>query len=74
MTTRCLLQMRKHPQQPLIRTEFPNLVPPLNEHSTPASQQVLPHVVLFRCLTLLIERPHDQRCERESFDPETIRF
>lgn len=55
-------------------SEFPGWEPSLQMLSTLASQQVVPHIEPFRCLTLLISNPSAQRLENESLDLESIRF
>jgi hypothetical protein len=42
--------------------------------TTPASQQIVPHVEPFRCLTLLMSNPSARRAESEVLDLEPIRF
>jgi hypothetical protein len=54
--------------------EFPGWEPSLQMRSTPASQQVVPHIEPFRCLTLLIANPSAQRLENEVVDLASIRF
>ena len=54
--------------------EFPGWEPSLQMRSTLASQQVVPHIEPFRCLTLLISNPSAQRLENESLDLESLRF
>jgi hypothetical protein len=54
--------------------EFPGWEPSLQMRSTLASQQVVPHVEPFRCLTLLISNPLAQHSENESLDLASIRF
>ena len=54
--------------------EFPGWAPSLQMRSTPASQQVVPHVEPFRCLTLLMSDPSARRLENEVLDLDAIRF
>lgn len=60
-------------QQPTGR-DFPGWEPTEQMRSTPASQQVVPHVEPFRCLTLLMSNPLAQHSENESLDSASIRF
>lgn len=54
--------------------EFPGWEPSLQMRSTLASQQVVPHIEPFRCLTLLISNPSAQRLGNEVVDLASIRF
>jgi hypothetical protein len=60
-------------QQPP-RGDFPGWEPSLQMRSTPASQQVVPHVEPFICLTLLMSHPSARRSENEVLDLDAIRF
>jgi hypothetical protein len=54
--------------------EFPGWDPSLQMRSTPASQQVVPHVEPSLCLTLLMSNPSARRSESKVLDLEPIRF
>jgi hypothetical protein len=54
--------------------EFPGWEPSLQMRSTPASQQVVPHVEPYPCLTLLMSHPSARRLENEVLDLDSIRF
>jgi hypothetical protein len=55
-------------------SEFPGWEPSLQMRSTPASQQVVPHVEPSLCLTLLMSHPSARFSENEVLDLESIRF
>lgn len=54
--------------------EFPGWELSLQMGSTPASQQVVPHVEPSLCLTLLMSHTSARLSENESLDLESIRF